>query len=126
MNRVVMRATYTTETIYNEGFVCVSDNGIEGIFGLDYFRLKPMDNCFELMMSEFTVASKFNRCYVGIRRKHYISQTLYDTQLYCPETYLFFSNNSTDGICLSLTEKVNDNYKIAEVFSDLEMLRKRG
>ena len=47
------------------------------------------------------------------KRKRYESQSVYDSKLYSPETYIFFNkNNRKDGLSLEITGKEYDENRI--------------
>lgn len=124
----VLRAKYKIEGIVsNEGYIVIEerDDGtkkIEGVFGLDYAILNfSSDKSFDLILYEqiFTINEK--NYHSSLKTSIFQSQTLYDSELYCPENYYLFSE--TDTMFLSITELVKDKEKIDYVCNRLPMLR---
>lgn len=122
MSRVAIRATYKTETVYNEGYICIDGDTIEGVFGLDYVKIDfSPGNSFFFILYEMSFSVEDKQLLASIKRSIYESQKLYVPELCSPEDYLLFG--SEGDMNLSLIEVETDIAKIKEVFESLEKVR---
>ena len=128
MERVVLRAEYKTEYVFNEGYICIEekDKGqkvIEGIFGLDYVRIDfSDDNSFDLVLIESIYTLKNNLLFCTPKTTIYTSQRLFSPELYCPEQYLLCDGK--DGfLSLSLLERERNLSKAKEIYQHMIQLR---
>ena len=121
MKKVVYRAIYHTSKTYNEGYICILGDQIEGVFGFDYAKIDFKSGYFHMLLVEQIFVPGDNHIIKRICPMVYDSQPICDNTFYCPETYLLF--NRHDGMSLSLVEKVTDSTKINKIFEQLEDLR---
>ena len=124
MKKIVYRATYHTSKCYNEGYICILGDQIEGVFGYDYAKIDFKESYFHLLLVEQVFIPSNKHLIRRICPMVYDSQKLNDSKFHCPETYLLF--NRHDGMSLSLTEKVTESAKIDEIIKNLDELRPKS
>lgn len=121
MSKVIIRAQYDTEDIFCDGYICIDGNCIEGIFGIDYVKIDIIENSIHLLLHEKIYTNKGDSLFNYTRSRTFISQTLYSSKLYCPESYILFYQDY--GMSLSLIETVKDSWKVNEIFKELSKIR---
>lgn len=121
MNKVAIRAQYDTEDIVCEGYICIHDNCIEGIFGVDYVKIEIIKNSMNLLLQENIYTKKGDFLFNYTRSREFISQNMYSSKLNCPESYILFCNDY--GMCLSLIEKIDNIHTVNEIFKELSKIR---
>lgn len=111
----VLRANYKTANCINDGFIFINGNTIQGLFGLDILRLDFQVNHFILTLHENVYTSKDKMIYYETKDSIYESQSVYDRQIYAPETYIFFNkNDKKDGLSLEITAREYDESRVNE------------
>jgi len=121
MGKVAIRAQYDTEDIVCDGYICIDNNCIEGIFGIDYVKIDIINNTMHLSLHENIYSKKDDIIINYTRSRNFISQTLYSSQLYCPESYILFCQDY--GMSLSLIETIDDKYEVNKIFRELSEIR---
>lgn len=124
MKRVALRAEYRTENVFNEGYICISEDGkeqeIEGVFGLDYLKIIfTSENTFDLILYENIIKPTDDGVCSSIVTTIFESQMLYVPELTCPEQYLLSSQTSL--MRLNLLKRVQND--LNTIFNDLESVR---
>ncbi len=121
MGKVAIRAQYDTENIVCDGYICINGDCIEGIFGIDYVKINIVKNSMNLFLHEDVYEKKNNSLFHYNRSRTFLSQSLYSSKLYCPESYILFCHDC--GMSLSLIETVKDKKKVDEIFRELSKIR---
>ena len=121
---VIVRAKIKTENIYNEGYICIDkeNNIIEGILGLDYIKIEIFKNIMTLSLHENLYFIYDGVLRNAIRDTTFISKKLYCNELYCPDEYYLYGNNS-ETMLLTLEGCEYDTKKIKIVLENLNRFR---
>ena len=121
MEKVAIRAKYQTEDIICDGYVCIDGDCIEGVFARDYIKINIGKNSMTLFLYENLYSIENDLVFYATRSRTFVSQNMYSSSLYCPETYILFSQNY--GMSLSLIETIKDSEEVEKIFKDLSEIR---
>ena len=126
MERIALRAEYTTDDIFNEGFICICKDGktetIEGVFGNDYIEFEFVDDKTLHMILHEKVIVRVRHLLLRVPIKTaYKCTELYIPEISCPDEYYFENGIST--LSLSIISKEKSPEKIDKIFKSLEEVR---
>lgn len=126
MERIVLRAEYSTDDIFNDGFICICKDGksetIEGVFGNDYIELEFVDYKTLHMILHEKVIVRVRHLHLSVPIKTaYECTDLYIPEISCPDEY--YLENEYSSLSLRILSKENSPEKIDKIFKSLEAIR---
>ena len=109
MKKVFLECIYRiSELVYNEGFLCIVDNKIFGVFTFDYVSITHAKDGFILQLNEYEPEEE-----TYLKPQFLFCKSTDDT-LESPNTYTFKSDILEDVI-LQIKNKVTNPKTISEV-----------
>jgi len=124
MEKVAIRSQYKTKNTICDGYICIDNNIIEGVFGLDYIKIDIIHNKMNLYLYEntYTIQNGFLQSHLHF--KNYTSKNMYSSTLYCPEIYILSSENYNEML-LDLIECEKNVIKLQSIFEELDKVKSR-
>ena len=120
MKEAVIRETIKTNNVFNEGFIHIKDDSIEGCFTFDYVKITLTSNLLSLELYErnfylentfkYTTNIKFFSCHCS------------DETLYVPQSYTLFSEDHS-VLILRLEQVVPNSPNLTKILKKIETTR---
>jgi len=117
MKEIYLEAKYRIlGKVYSNGYICIDDNMIKGLFTTDLAILKIVDGSLYFFLSSFDPT-----IFMLSPPETFVCEISSDT-LECPNTYTLKSLSSNTNLELSLIRKVTELYSIPSVINDFKTL----
>ena len=109
MKKVYISAKYRIEdVIFNDGYICIDENCIIGIFTLDWASIEICNGKLHFYLDEYEPLTNSHSDTIEFISTRYIDM------LESPQTYILKSSDN-DTLTLSLLNKITDPKKIADI-----------
>lgn len=122
MKEIVVRAIIRTETVFNEGYLHINGEIIEGIFTLDYVRINLDGKEMFLTLIERSIYYDEMNNLIHKCTFNYYKQRYSHNYLYSPDTYSLCDETGS-LLTISLEEPIKDSDEISQILKDINYVR---